>query len=81
MTRLDLKLAERTTSFPMEAFCDDGRELHRRSGAGARLPYQAQEFRLRLRKAAGLDETRRDFYRAMARLGLGREAVVIAIKP
>jgi hypothetical protein len=30
---------------------------------------------------AGLTATRRDFYRAMARLGIGREAVVIAVKP
>ena len=32
-------------------------------------------------EAAGLGETRRDLYRALARLGIGREAVVIAVKP
>ncbi len=32
-------------------------------------------------EAAGLKETRRGFYRALADLGLGREAVVIATKP
>ena len=31
-------------------------------------------------EAAGLKETRRAFYRALAELGLGREAVVIAVK-
>jgi len=30
---------------------------------------------------AGLRETRRAFYRALASSGLGREAVVIAVKP
>ena len=30
---------------------------------------------------AGLKETRRDFYRALAEAGIGREAVVIAVKP
>ena len=32
-------------------------------------------------EAAGLKETRRAFYRALAEAGLGREAVVIAVKP
>jgi hypothetical protein len=31
-------------------------------------------------EAAGLKETRRGFYRALAELGIGREAVVIAVK-
>ena len=32
-------------------------------------------------EAAGLKETRRAFYRALAEAGIGREAVVIAVKP
>ena len=32
-------------------------------------------------EAAGLTQTRRAFYRALADAGLGREAVVIAVKP
>jgi len=31
-------------------------------------------------EAAGLKEIRRNFYRALAELGIGREAVVIAVK-
>ena len=31
-------------------------------------------------EAAGFKETRRGFYRALAELGIGREAVVIAVK-
>ena len=49
LARLGFASAERTTSFPDGSLSDDGRELHRRSGAGPRLPQQAQELRSRVR--------------------------------
>jgi 2-polyprenyl-3-methyl-5-hydroxy-6-metoxy-1,4-benzoquinol methylase len=80
MTRLGLKIAERTTSFPMEAFLMMGENYVTDPGLGRACHNKRKRFDFAF-EAAGLKETRRDFYRAMAKLGLGREAVVIAIKP
>lgn len=80
MTRLELKVAERTTSFPMEAFLMMGENYVADPGLGRACHNKRKRFDFAF-EAAGLRETRRDFYRAMAKLGLGREAVVIATKP
>src|SRR5688572_12982956 len=80
MTRLGLKITERTTSFPMEAFLMMGENYTNDPALGRACHNKRKRFDFAF-EAAGLKETRRDFYRAMAKLGLGREAVVIAIKP
>lgn len=80
MTRLGLKIAERTTSFPMEAFLMMGDNYTNDPALGRACHNKRKRFDFAF-EAAGLRETRRDFYRAMAKLGLGREAVIIAIKP
>ena len=80
MTRLGLKIAERTTSFPMEAFLMMGENYTSDPALGRACHNKRKRFDFAF-EAAGLRETRRDFYRAMAKLGLGREAVVIATKP
>ena len=80
LTRLGLKTVERTTSFPMEAFLMMGENYPTDPALGRACHNKRKRFDLAF-EAAGLRETRRDFYRALARLGIGREAVVIAIKP
>ena len=78
--KLDLKLVERTTSFPMEAFVMMGDNYVGDPSLGRACHNKRKNFDLAFEKA-GLTATRRDFYRAMAKLGIGREAVVIAVKP
>jgi 2-polyprenyl-3-methyl-5-hydroxy-6-metoxy-1,4-benzoquinol methylase len=78
--KLGLKLVERTTSFPMEAFVMMGDNYVGDPTLGRACHTKRKNFDFAFEKA-GLTATRRDFYRAMARLGIGREAVVIAVKP
>ena len=80
LTRLGLKTAERTTSFPMEAFLMMGENYTADPALGRACHNKRKRFDFAF-EAAGLKETRRDFYRAMAKLGIGREAVIIATKP
>lgn len=80
LTRLGLKTVERTTSFPMEAFLMMGENYPSDPALGRACHNKRKRFDFAF-EAAGLKETRRDFYRALARLGIGREAVVIAVKP
>jgi SAM-dependent methyltransferase len=78
--RLGLTIAERTTSFPMEAFLMMGDNYTNDPTLGRACHNKRKRFDFAF-EAAGLKETRRDLYRAMARLGIGREAVIIAVKP
>ena len=80
MTRLGLSVTERTTSFPMEAFLMMGDNYVGDPALGRACHNKRKRFDFAL-EAAGLKETRRDFYRALAKLDIGREAVVIATKP
>jgi hypothetical protein len=80
LTQLGLKVAERTTSFPMEAFAMMGENYTSDPALGRACHNKRKKFDFAF-EAAGLKETRRDFYRALAKLGIGREAVVIAVKP
>jgi SAM-dependent methyltransferase len=80
LTRLGLAVAERTTSFPMEAFAMMGENYTSDPALGRACHNKRKKFDFAF-EAAGLKETRRDFYRALAKLGIGREAVVIAVKP
>ena len=80
LERLGFKAATRTTSFPMEAFVMMGENYVGDPALGRACHTKRKKFDLAF-EAAGLKETRRAFYRALADLGLGREAVVIAVKP
>ena len=77
--RLGFTAAARTTSFPMEAFLMMGENYIGDAGLGRACHNRRKKFDLAF-EAAGLKETRRAFYRALAQAGLGREAVVIAVK-
>jgi 2-polyprenyl-3-methyl-5-hydroxy-6-metoxy-1,4-benzoquinol methylase len=80
VAKLGLKLAERTTSFPMEAFLMMGDNYVGDPALGRACHGKRKNFDLAFEKA-GLTHLRRDFYKSLATLGIGREAVVIAIKP
>lgn len=80
LTRLGFRVTERTTSFPMEAFLMMGERYVGDPVLGRACHTKRKNFDFAL-EAAGLKETRRAFYRALAELGLGREAVVLAVKP
>ena len=78
--KLGLRLAERTTSFPMEAFLMMGENYVGDPALGRACHGKRKNFDLAFEKA-GLTHLRRDFYKSLAKLGIGREAVVIAVKP
>jgi SAM-dependent methyltransferase len=69
----------RATSFPMEAFLMMGENYVTDPALGRACHTRRKKFDLAF-ETAGLKETRRGFYRALAELGIGREAVVIAVK-
>jgi SAM-dependent methyltransferase len=79
VTRAGFEVREKTTSFPMEAFLLMGFDYTKDAALGRSCHNQRKRFDLALEKA-GYQETRRAFYRALAEAGLGREAVVIAVK-
>jgi len=79
LVRLGFVPKARTTSFPMEAFLMMGENYVNDSGLGRACHNRRKQFDLAF-EAAGLKETRRAFYRALADAGLGREAVVIAVR-
>jgi SAM-dependent methyltransferase len=70
VTRLGFETPQRSTSFPMELFLLMGLDYTKDGELGLDLALER----------AGFQETRRKFYRALADAGLGREAVVIAVK-
>jgi SAM-dependent methyltransferase len=80
LARLGLAVRARLTSFPMETFLMMGERYVGDPALGRACHTKRKNFDLAL-EAAGLRETRRAFYQAMAGLGLGREAVVLAVKP
>jgi hypothetical protein len=63
----------------MEAFLLMGDNYRADPAVGRTSHAKRKKFDLAL-EAAGLKETRRAFYRALAETGIGREAVVIAVK-
>ena len=67
------------TSFPMEMFLLMGLDYTKDSALGRSCHNQRKRFDLALDNA-GFREARRSFYRALAQAGLGREALVIAVK-
>jgi len=79
VTRLGFEVRERSTSFPMELFLLMGLDYTKDSDLGRACHNQRKRFDLGL-EHAGFADTRRAFYRALAAAGLGREAVVVAVK-
>ncbi len=79
LERLGLRVAARTTSFPMELFLLMG-EDYTGNGALGRTCHAKRKRIDQALEAAGLKEERRAFYRALANAGMGREAVLIAVK-
>ncbi|HXJ01055.1 MAG TPA: class I SAM-dependent methyltransferase [Micropepsaceae bacterium] len=79
VTRLGFAVVERGTSFPMELFLLMGLDYTSNPELGLNCHNQRKRFDLGLEKA-GFRETRRRFYRALAEAGIGREAVIIAVK-
>ena len=79
LTRLGLEVRERMTSFPMEAFLMMGDKYVGNPTLGRVCHIKRKKFDFAL-EAAGLKRTRRGLYRALASLGIGREAVVLAVK-
>jgi 2-polyprenyl-3-methyl-5-hydroxy-6-metoxy-1,4-benzoquinol methylase len=79
LERLGFSPLERTTSFPMEAFLMMGENYIGDAALGRACHSKRKKFDQAF-ETAGLKETRRAFYRALAGLGIGREAVVIARK-
>ncbi len=80
LTRLGFVIAERSTSFPMEAFVMMGENYIGDPALGRACHNKRKRFDLAF-EAAGLGQSRRAFYRALADAGLGREAVIVAVKP
>ena len=80
LERLGFAVAERTTSFPMELFLMMGEDYIGKDDIGRACHNRRKRFDLAF-EAAGLSEARRAFYRALASAGMGREAVLIAVKP
>jgi SAM-dependent methyltransferase len=80
LERLGFEIAEKTTSFPMEAFLLMGENYRADPALGRICHGKRKKFDLALENA-GLKDVRRAFYRALAETGIGREAVVIAVKP
>ncbi len=78
--RLDLEIVDTMTSFPMELFLLMGENYVGNDTVGKDCHARRKRFDLSLEKA-GMGDTRRKFYRALANAGLGREAIVIARKP
>jgi SAM-dependent methyltransferase len=79
LERLGFTVVERTTSFPMELFLMMGEDYTKDAVLGRACHNRRKRFDLAL-EAAGLRETRRAFYRALATTGVGREAVLIAAR-
>lgn len=80
LEKIGFTARERLTSFPMEAFLLMGDHYTSDPALGRACHGKRKRFDMAL-ESAGLRETRRDFYRALAGTGLGREAVIIATKP
>ena len=71
------RVLDAQSSFPLEIFLLFGKKYVGDSKLGRECHLQRVQFELNLRKH-GKQEKLRDFYRALAELGLGRQIVVIA---
>jgi 2-polyprenyl-3-methyl-5-hydroxy-6-metoxy-1,4-benzoquinol methylase len=79
VTGAGFEVVERSTSFPMELFLLMGLDYTTDRNLGRACHKQRKHFDLALENT-GFGDTRRAFYRALAAAGLGREAMIVAIK-
>lgn len=80
LKRLDLEIVETLTSFPMELFLLMGENYVGDDSIGRACHLRRKQFDLALEKA-GLADVRRKLYGALAKAGIGREAIIVARKP
>jgi len=80
LVRLGFEVREKLASFPLEAFILMGDNYIGDPVLGRAMHSKRKSFDLSL-EAAGLKEVRRNFYRALASAGIGREAIIIATLP
>ena len=80
LSRLGLEVMEAMTSFPMELFLLMGENYVGNDALGRDCHARRKRFDTSL-EAAGLGHVRRKLYSALAKAGLGREAILIARKP
>lgn len=80
LERLDFRVEDRMTSFPMEMFLLMGENYTVDPALGRACHERRKRFDHAL-ETAGFASARRAFYRALAAAGLGREAAVVAVKP
>ena len=79
LERLGLEVLDAMTSFPMELFLLMGENYVGNDTLGRECHARRKRFDLSLEKA-GLGHVRRRLYGALAKAGLGREAIIIARK-
>ena len=79
VTQAGFAIAERSTSFPMELFLLMGLDYTKDPLLGRACHNQRKRFDLAL-ETAGFRQTRRAFYAALAAAGIGREALLIALR-
>lgn len=79
LRRLGLEVMEVLTSFPMELFLLMGENYVGNDQLGRDCHARRKRFDLSLEKA-GLGHVRRKLYSALAKAGLGREAIIVARK-
>jgi SAM-dependent methyltransferase len=77
LERQGFDVIARTTSFPMEVFLFMGQNYVGNDEIGRRCHAKRKMFDTRL-EAAGLSDVRRDLYKGLAELGIGREVLLIA---
>ncbi len=80
LERLGLEVVEALTSFPMELFLLMGENYVGDDAIGRACHTRRKQFDLALEKA-GLGPVRRKLYGALAKAGIGREAIIVARKP
>ena len=79
LERLGLEVMDAMTSFPMELFLLMGENYVGNDALGRECHTRRKRFDLSLEKA-GLGHVRRKLYGALAKAGLGREAIIVARK-
>jgi 2-polyprenyl-3-methyl-5-hydroxy-6-metoxy-1,4-benzoquinol methylase len=80
LEQLGFVLRERQTSFPMEMFLLMGENYTADAALGRDCHTRRKRFDLALAET-GLNEVRQHFYRGLADAGLGREAIIFAVRP
>ena len=80
LKRFGLDIVETLTSFPMELFLLMGDDYVGNDSLGRECHARRKRFDLALEKA-GLGEVRRKLYGALAKAGIGREAIIVARAP